>query len=220
MGFSDPSGAGDARALADDLEALLRRAGLDGPYVFVAGSAGGLTIELFAREHPQDVAGLVWLDGVTGEIADEMADAEGPLVRRAALAKALANVGAIGWFDPHGFGSGPDEARNRARAYHHAAWDTTYAIVRAREASFAALRTAPPLRGDVPLVVLVHERAEGVHAEPGVSARWRAAEERFARRSSRGRFIVSTGSGHHPEDDRPDLVAALVRAMVEDHRGR
>lgn len=49
----------------DDVLALLDAAQLVGPYVFVAHSYGGLILDLLARTHPQLVAGIVMVDGVS-----------------------------------------------------------------------------------------------------------------------------------------------------------
>lgn len=45
-----------------DLHALLHAAGVNGPYVIVAHSWGGMIGQLYARTHPGEVAGLVFLD--------------------------------------------------------------------------------------------------------------------------------------------------------------
>ena len=49
----------------DDVVALLGAAQLPGPFVFVAHSYGGLVLDLLARTHPDLVAGLVMVDGVS-----------------------------------------------------------------------------------------------------------------------------------------------------------
>ncbi|MGV0717897.1 alpha/beta hydrolase [Mycolicibacterium sp. XJ662] len=49
----------------DDVLALLGAAQLPGPFVFVAHSYGGLVLDLLARTHPQLVAGIVMVDGVS-----------------------------------------------------------------------------------------------------------------------------------------------------------
>jgi pimeloyl-ACP methyl ester carboxylesterase len=49
----------------DDVVALLGAAKLPGPYVFVAHSYGGLILDLLARTHPELVAGIVMVDGVS-----------------------------------------------------------------------------------------------------------------------------------------------------------
>ena len=52
----------DARAIASDLRAALRRAGIPPPYVLVGGSFGGPLVRVFAGTYPDDVAGMVLLD--------------------------------------------------------------------------------------------------------------------------------------------------------------
>ncbi|MGH3042440.1 MAG: alpha/beta fold hydrolase, partial [Gaiellaceae bacterium] len=48
--------------MASDLRALLRRAGIKGPYVLVGHSFGGLIVRLFAQTYPKQVTGLVFVD--------------------------------------------------------------------------------------------------------------------------------------------------------------
>jgi pimeloyl-ACP methyl ester carboxylesterase len=49
----------------DDLQKLLAASGQHGPYVLVAHSYGGLIARLFARQHRNEVAGLVFVDIVS-----------------------------------------------------------------------------------------------------------------------------------------------------------
>jgi pimeloyl-ACP methyl ester carboxylesterase/GNAT superfamily N-acetyltransferase len=51
-----------ARAVVDDLSALLTTANIPGPYVLVGHSMGGIYARLFASLHPQDIVGLVLVD--------------------------------------------------------------------------------------------------------------------------------------------------------------
>lgn len=48
--------------VADELHALLQRAGVPPPYVLVGHEAGGLYVRAFAARHPDRVAGLVLID--------------------------------------------------------------------------------------------------------------------------------------------------------------
>ncbi|GAA0652063.1 hypothetical protein GCM10009535_32960 [Streptomyces thermocarboxydovorans] len=54
---------------------MLTALGEPGPYVLVAHSYGGLIATLYARTHPQNIAGLVMVDAVTERMA-EVAGAE------------------------------------------------------------------------------------------------------------------------------------------------
>ena len=217
MGWSDPRpGPLDAGRLMRDFEMLLQRAGEPGPYVLVAGSAGGLTSELFARHHPDDVAGLVFLDALHAEMLDDAMQAgTDRLLRRASVARALAYVGLLRWVDPYDLGRLPPEERDRAMAlkYHASTWDAVVALIGAHPETRTSFAGAPPLPPDVPLVVITHDPA---HADQVAipEAQWHDAQARLADRSTRGRLVVAEGSGHHPEQDRPDLVLEHVRELV------
>jgi pimeloyl-ACP methyl ester carboxylesterase len=53
-----------ARAVVRDLQALIMKSNLPGPYVIVGHSDGGLFARMYASLHPEDVAGLVLVDSV------------------------------------------------------------------------------------------------------------------------------------------------------------
>ena len=60
MGWSDPGPEPrDAGQVAADLHALLTTARIDGPYLLVGHSFGGLFTRVFADRYPDEVAGLV-----------------------------------------------------------------------------------------------------------------------------------------------------------------
>ena len=63
LGQSDPDpGPNTVKDLGDDLVTLLHVAKVPGPYVFVGGSFGGDIVGVLAANHPQEVAGLVYVD--------------------------------------------------------------------------------------------------------------------------------------------------------------
>ena len=49
--------------MVDDLSALLKSAHISPPYILVGHSFGGMLIRLFASQHPQEVTGMVLVDG-------------------------------------------------------------------------------------------------------------------------------------------------------------
>lgn len=79
-GYSESSPSRrDAAHIVEDLRALLVARGIPPPYVLVGHSFGGAYLELFARTHPEEVAGLVLVDSRHGDFgaACEEAGLEG-----------------------------------------------------------------------------------------------------------------------------------------------
>jgi len=67
-GWSDPvSFPQDGVAVATDLHILLDRAHVSGPFVLVGHSSGAQYVRIFAGRYPEQVAGMVLLDGQPAE---------------------------------------------------------------------------------------------------------------------------------------------------------
>lgn len=63
MGWSDPAPDGlDAQTAVADLYSALQREGIQGPYLLVGHSMGGVMVRLFAQMYPDEVTGLVLVD--------------------------------------------------------------------------------------------------------------------------------------------------------------
>ena len=70
LGQSDPAPAG-VRTVQDsvaDLHALLAAADISGPYVLAGHSLGGLIVRLYASQYPEEVVGLVLVDGMPPDL--------------------------------------------------------------------------------------------------------------------------------------------------------
>jgi pimeloyl-ACP methyl ester carboxylesterase len=64
------------RQMAHELQALLERAAIPGPYVLVAHSMGGINVRLFQAEHPDQVVGMVLVDVETEAASTTMGNPE------------------------------------------------------------------------------------------------------------------------------------------------
>ncbi len=65
LGWSDPAPQPrSSLQMVQELQALLRQAGIPAPYVLVAHSFGGFIARLFAANYPSQVAGMVLIDPI------------------------------------------------------------------------------------------------------------------------------------------------------------
>jgi pimeloyl-ACP methyl ester carboxylesterase len=71
---SDPTPLRTAQEVVADLRAMLTAAGEPGPFVLVGHSLGGLYVQLYAYQYPDEVAGLVLVDPTHEEFSARLAD--------------------------------------------------------------------------------------------------------------------------------------------------
>jgi len=160
-GWSDPaSETQDGIAVAADLHTLLARARIPGPFVLVGHSSGAEYVRIFAGLYPEQVAGMVLLDGQPAEAFEGLpaypAFYRG-FRRISALLPSLARVG-VGRLVPADRAL-PVEARDMQRLHHASA--RLYRSLRDEFAELpAALAQARSVQdlGGMPLVVVTASR--------------------------------------------------------------
>ncbi len=236
-GFSDPGPAPrDGAAIARDLDQGLKAAGLEGPFIVVGHSAGGLYIRLFTDRRWRDVVGMVLVDPSVEYQDQRFAAAFGTgagglsaLRTQAALCLDASERGQLKpqVSDPTLANCLPrtrpsDTAaasqRRLAEALRPATW-----ITRIAELDTLWPRTSDEIAagrqayGSLPLIVLT---ADGTYAgasadiRPAVLRFWTALHQSLAARSSRGQERLVKGSSHLMMLDRPDAIAAAVEEVA------
>lgn len=246
-GFSDAlAGEADATSAVADLAHLLDAGGVAQPVVLVAHSAGALYSQFFSGEHPEKVAGAVLVDP-TGLndfrdvdsilTEDERARKKANYPRMfesldrcvdRARSRAGTSVGEAGTeCDPPSTGAPDlDEALRRQFADPKVA-EANRSEMRnfnppdadaIESATTRQVRQRPFLLGDKPLIVL----KTGGRLPPGERGeRLRALSDLETRRllaASTEAKALHVKSGHAIQDERPDVVVAAVREVVDSIR--
>ena len=213
--------AGD---LARDLAVLQDRARLHTPYVIVASSIGGLTAEMFTRQFPERVAGLVLLDAANSSLVAHRSASVRWASPAACAAAGLAYLGVIRFADPYGFAALPPEEARRGAAltYNGRLWSTLCAITRGQTRTAQEFEQTPPFPSTLPLTVLSAGTTEGL-APPGASrlidldAATSALQEshrQIASASTLGTWRVVPDSAHLIASSHPDEVVEAVNDML------
>jgi pimeloyl-ACP methyl ester carboxylesterase len=228
MGWSDPGPSViSAGLLADDLERLIARSELTPPFILVPASLGGLTAELFARRHRDQVAGLIFVDAGNSEILKRAVEKINWMeIEGVCLLKTAARFGVLRLLDPLRLQnqSPHNAAQAISRVYRVEPMSTLCGVARGIRMTAEELAAAPPLSRDIPLTVLVHESPEALFP-PALSRynqliepEWLPLQQRFAQHSSRGTWRVVPGSDHLIGNSQPHAVASAVLQMLTELR--
>jgi pimeloyl-ACP methyl ester carboxylesterase len=183
---SDPTPGRTAQEVVADLRALLTAAGEPGPYVLVGHSLGGLYVQLYAYQYPDEVAGLVLVDPSPEEFP-------------ARLEELLVSLGTPVPARPSGIPPAVEE--------------TSIEQMRAARQT-GTLRPMPLVvlshgRADDP-----SERPPGwpLVEEERI---FRELHEALVRLVPNGRHVVAEGAGRDIHQERPSLVIEAVCSVVE-----
>lgn len=174
-----------------DLHALLRAAGVPGPYVLAAHSLGGLYARLYTAAHPDEVVGLVLVDA-----AHERYNAE---LRRLLTPRQLADVQ-----------GGTPALRERYPDFELVDADRNDALL-------SRARVKMPPR-PMPLAVLSRGRAVDVPILGfpilEMERTWRTLQDDLATLVPAARHLIADRSGHDIYLDEPALVVEAIRQVV------
>jgi pimeloyl-ACP methyl ester carboxylesterase len=176
--------------IATELHSLLQRAHVPGPYVLAGHSFGGLYVQIFAADYPNEVAGMVLIDSTAPS-----ATTPGYTVHPYVVDRAFALVSTAAQL---GLGQLSGVTARDLRSFIEEYADAGDAIKQA--ASLTSL-------GDKPLVV--------VTAGSGHDAAWSAAQNQMATLSTDSVQRVVEGASHAALVAEPDGAAATARAILD-----
>jgi pimeloyl-ACP methyl ester carboxylesterase len=208
-GSSDPGPLPrHSQRVADELQLLLKKTGVKGPYVLVGHSLGGLNVQVFASRYPNLVAGLILLDPaplpfITGQVFPEL---HRMLEQQAAELQSQAKAAREAM---------DTEAQSRANYLEAVASENAELITES-----ASQVTAIESFGDIPLVVIGSgspNPAFGADAE-AFQQFWIEQNRKLAAKSTNGTFVLAQESSHYLHEDAPDVVLDAIRGMI--YRGR
>ena len=217
LGWSDPSPQPrNSRVFAEELHTLLHNAGIPAPFVLVGHSMGGYDVRMFASLYRPEVAGMVLVDASHPDLSSRAPGMrENFLLWRNYLVQRqrLMPFGIprlMGWCD-----AGTPQPALRAVECRSSRYEETLAELDSFATSGDQVRPTGSL-GDMPLAVLT-EDPDQVYSRDMLPA-FLECQDDLARLSTRATHVVAKGSGHQIQKERPDLVIAAIRQVVEQVR--
>ncbi len=171
--------------LVSSLVALLQRAQQSPPYVLVGHSLGGLIANLFARAHPDLVAGAVLIEATSPDDPERMAEHETRLQRL--VRRALDTVSPT----------------------------SPLSEVKQVMTTVAEVRQAPPFPAIPLIVVTGTKPMMQWATSPEALATRTAHQRQLVALSPLGRQIEATRSGHFPQLTEPDVVIGAIGQILD-----
>jgi pimeloyl-ACP methyl ester carboxylesterase len=230
LGWSDPGPRSDVDSIVADLRAALNAERIEGPYVLVGQSIGGIYIRMFSYRDPMDVVGIVLVDSSHEDQFDRFPEPMRRKIRRAqTILPVIAQSARFGiprmWL----------EFRSRAMPNNKLPKESNEAI-RKLSTSHATLRTVgrefstleeigKQVRaeqvpwGDLPLVVLTAGRKNtGLPPQVSpdeISQLWIGLQKELASRSTNSTHRIAEGTGHNIHVEQPEIVVEEILRLLE-----
>lgn len=224
-------GPRDAESIVRELHSLLDQAGVQRPFVFVGLSAGGLYVREYAREFPNEIAGVALIESSSPRQIDELPGfrAEYEADRRDAERDL--------WEDRLGIWSGWNRLLGKCTesAKSLGAWTGQYDAMACRdgyvdtdesELNYFEKTSSEARRlksfGKAPLLVISRDPDFREGMSPGETAQiptWEAEQESLKSLSPLSWRVIARSSGHVVPHDRPNLVVAQLNLLIEYLRG-
>jgi pimeloyl-ACP methyl ester carboxylesterase len=224
FGWSDPqSGPHDADRIADQLHTLLNQAVITGPIILMGHSIAGLYIRDYASRYPQNLSGLIFVDGST-PLQDDRLPATDPGNPRLELleAKWLYVLGIpriTGGCKISGFESSAGKmlSEDQCRPSLFTALGREFESI--RQSGNETIHTGP--FGDIPILIFSQDTQPTSSTAPPSKEDeiWNQMQEELKRLSTRSRRIIAKGSSHYIQIDRPDLLNSEVASFIRQIRG-
>jgi pimeloyl-ACP methyl ester carboxylesterase len=204
----------DGAHIAADLHTLLQRADIPGPYVLAGHSFGGLYVQTFAAQFPNQVAGMVLLDSTApkpGPTAPTDAQSSQAVGRLAELVSAVAHLGVGRAIAQFSGGTLPPRTQEEADANASTAPSVASSIKEYLADANSSMQQASALTtlGNKPLIVVTADEAQ---SDP----EWQSKQDRMATLSANNlhRHAHATHQSLLADQDDSTAASQAIRDVV------
>ena len=196
-----------------ELHTLLEKAGVAGPYILAGHSFGGYNAQLFARNYPDETAGLVLIDSSHPEQIERLPGPE-PGSARQVRPGARSYIVTRHFLHPNF----PDESALLARRimqswYHKMTWREEMTVFSVSARQVQSSRPMP----EVPVVVLTRGRSFWPSYANGNETEriWMELQDELSQLGANPVHLIAERSGHVIHLDQPGIVISAMLTMLD-----
>lgn len=226
-GWSDKiPGERTSKEFVMELHTLLKNANISPPYILVGHSFGGINVQLYAINYPNEVVGLVLVDSAHEDLIN----------RIEAIKKYWSKYWLQGQKEIYSAFFGINRLRNKwkkppiiLQSFSKSFQDEYIAKIsstkhsRARVAegmnfskSLEQLSSSPPLPKDIPLIVIRRGKKGSLNSKDWEI--WKEFQRDTAEKSKVGRLKIAEKSGHMIPWEDPNIIVKAIRTLVDEYQ--
>ena len=224
MGWSEASPyPRTSEVMAQELHSLLVNSGVEGPFILVGHSFGGIVMRQFAQQYPDEVTGMLLVDSAHEEQVARLPflkETANEFIGQFRTLSAMSSFGLIALspatIPNRGF---PDEAYKQYQAVLATTNYFDTSIAESTEFYFGTSSVKVAKLGDLPLIVLSHglpdETSDASAVQESQFEReWARMQKELTGLSSQGKQVIAQKSGHYIQLDEPELVIAAIHELI------
>jgi pimeloyl-ACP methyl ester carboxylesterase len=210
--------------MAEELHTLLRNTGIEGPYILVGHSFGGIVVRHFLQQYPGEVAGMVLVDSAHEEQLSRLPflkDSVDALISQFRVLSVMSSFGLMalspGTIPNRGF---PEDGYKQYQAV-LAITDYFASAIAESTTFYAGVSSVKSAEmGDLPLLILSHglpDTTSGVDSaqQSQFEREWSKMQIELTGLSSNGKQVIAEKSGHYIQLDQPELVVGSIIELVQ-----
>lgn len=213
--------------MVSELHTLLQNAEVEGPYVMVGHSFGGILVREFAHQYPDEVTGMVLVDSAHEQHFVRITAFATLTEAMASQFKLFASLNSFGIMALSPTQIPARGLEGEALEQYRALLATTdyFNAAVIESTTFLAEYGAGPTQklkslGDLPLIVLTRGLPDSLpilseQENAQYDATWHELQRELVGLSSNGRQVIAQNSGHYIQLDEPNLVIEAVRELIE-----
>lgn len=240
-GWSDSSPlARTSENMVYELNSMLKKENIHGPYILVGASFGGLNVRLFADKYPEEVAGVVLVDASheNSQSTFEKGRFKYFIDKYEAYKNNIERI--VGYYRLSQMTKEQQVKfvarvqkypQNIQEAYWSLRLTTRHGVASFEELlnlenSFNQLKISRGFLHDKPLVVITAGKKiqnNGRYTQEQLENKQRKVDDLqkdLVKKSSRGKQVIAQNSGHHIAYDQPEIIVEVVREMVDGLRNK
>ena len=213
--------------MVEELHTLLAKSSIEGPYILVGHSFGGIVMRQFAQKYPEEVTGMVLVDSAHEQQVMRLPFLRNTAEQFANQFRTLSAMSSLGMMAlspatiPNR--SFPEEAYKQYQAV-LATTDYFNGAIAESRAFYSSALDVPESIGKSPLIVLSHglpDRTNGIAdaQQSQFEQEWSRMQKELAGLSSNGKQVIAEKSGHYIQLDQPELVIEAILEIARFNAG-